>query len=96
MIIVKWTITALGEQCLCSLDKEIMGKDGLIYRFIQGPTFAGYIGPEDSESDAQICRPAIQVGHDDNPNHIIIPLSNVLSIQECHKVIKTEGVLVIT
>ncbi len=76
--------------CLVSLKEAVLAKDGKLYKYIQGPVSTGYIGISSSINIA------IRIGNENTHNHFVILMDNVLSIQECNKVIKRDDILILT
>lgn len=81
-----------GVQCLVNLREPILTKDGKQYRYLYGPVWSGALDTWFSRNATH----TIQIGTESTANHIIIPFTQVLSIQECHKVLNNPEVLVLS
>lgn len=80
-----------GANSLVTLIQPIMTKGGIETRYLHGPV---WVGRPDNEVSKQAR--VIQIGtQNERGDHIIVPLSSVVSIQECNKVLNSDKVVVI-
>lgn len=78
-----------GVESLVTLREAVMTKEGKTYRYLHGPVFIGRLTTWSKHGTD------VQVGTETTANHIITPMSNVVGIQECHKVLANPEVLVL-
>lgn len=81
------TVLEQGVESLVTLREPVMTKNGIAYRYLHGPVFVGRLSTW-SRSKADL-----QIGNENTANHVITPMSNVVGIQECHKVLTNPEVL---
>lgn len=79
-----------GMETLVTLRRPVLAKDGKAYRYLHGPVWLGCLSTWDRQDEL-----TLQIGTEATANHIIVPFSNVLGMQECHKVMAGTEVLVL-
>ncbi|MEK6883698.1 MAG: hypothetical protein AABY22_28985 [Nanoarchaeota archaeon] len=79
-----------NTRCLVGLKQPVFLKTSKKYNYLIGNVVLGYFRSGASSGDTS--QYFIRIGSDNNPNRIIIPIENVLSIQECEKILNNEEV----
>lgn len=84
-----------GERCLVTLREPILAKDCKEYKHILGNVWVGLLVNYWNEELVNGLGAHIQFGNGENPNRLAVPLSSVVSIQVCSKVLNDERILII-
>ncbi len=89
------TIREQGAQCLVNLRNAILTKTGDTHRYIQGPCWSGLLDTIGVSEKVGPPPQYLQIGTENTFNYIIVPMSEVVSIQPCNKVLRNTDVLVL-
>lgn len=79
------------QNSLVTLIAPMMTKTGIETRYLYGPVVMGRMDDESSKSPRGIRIGTVTERND----HIIVPLTAVLTIQECNKVLKIDNLLIV-